>query len=453
MLGRSPPSCLRPGVGAPLSSQLVTPSLRRNLTHCCCAVCAGVTIALAGGTALRAGSASGTKYGAVPVVAGISIKPTVASAVMSAPDTILVSLPIASNTITTAGVPTCTGGTIEGCGNGGTTLATCATGVPLCNDAPATCTGGGSPTCQKSPAADCDDIFTLLTAPGSGFTCVNPSGAVATLKTTDNTEEFAVGTTVDVSSAQAGSNVNIFLHAGSTVAASKYVQRRGGAITVRPTIASAYLTGPVTITVPLPFAASLAGPTDCNTVVGLYSGITTTARGSPFASCSLSGDGKTLTLTLRSDSGYQPKDTVNILPTNSLLVAEGSTVAYGAHPSGVVVLPRVMSAVATGPRTIIVQLPATGSTTESASGWACGNTHLMVTAGANGAARAVTGNPCKLLGNILEYTISADFVSGERRVLRLWDTVQEYRTSLSARRVTGGANGISDLLTLDMFDL
>nr|AAO25118.2 flagella membrane glycoprotein 1B [Chlamydomonas reinhardtii] len=312
-------------------------------------VAGAVSLANAAGL-IKAGSASGTAIGAASTV---TIKPTFVSAVATGPRTIVVALPIQSKII--KGAPTCTGGA-------GTTGDTCDDDI-------------------ASPA-DCSTIFSLTGGTATIAGCSNPGSdftAPYTTTVTLATANWVPGTTLSVAADQAAAAATNYLKPTAAITLL-YTTKPSGAVVIYPSISSATLTGPKSLQVTLPVAASVPSsglsPADCNNIFQLYAtGTTTPKTAAVFSACYLGADKQTFYLTLAAAAAsttnantYAVKDLINIKAGQSLLKADSATaanrLAFAPLPDALLIRPAITSAVATtiaSAAVIKMQLPLTSN--------------------------------------------------------------------------------------------
>ncbi|KAG2428514.1 hypothetical protein HXX76_011631 [Chlamydomonas incerta] len=292
-----------------------------------------------------------------------------------------------------ATAPTCVAAS-PACGAG--FAATCATsGTASCGTAGLAtlsgCTGAyqctkdtTGDTCDDDVAAptDCSKIFSLTGGTATIAGCTNPgsdSTAPYTTTVTLATANWLPGTTLSVASDQATAAATNYLKPTGAITLL-YTTKPSGAVVIYPSITSATLTGPKSLQVSLPVAASVPSAglsaTDCNNIFQLYAtGSSTPKTAAVFTACYLGADKQTFYLTLAAAASstanantYAVKDLINIKSGQSLLKADSTTaanrLAFAPLPDNLLIRPAITSAVATtiaSAAVIKMQLPLTST--------------------------------------------------------------------------------------------
>lgn len=290
--------------------------------------------------------------------------------------------------------PTCTASTAPTCKSPFTGTANCAitfscggTGlvVPTCTGSFTGCSKGTTgDTCDDDIAspADCSTIFSLTGGTATIAGCSNPGSdftAPYTTTVTLATANWVPGTTLSVAADQAAAAATNYLKPTAAITLL-YTTKPSGAVVIYPSISSATLTGPKSLQVTLPVAASVPSsglsPADCNNIFQLYAtGTTTPKTAAVFSACYLGADKQTFYLTLAAAAAsttnantYAVKDLINIKAGQSLLKADSATaanrLAFAPLPDALLIRPAITSAVATtiaSAAVIKMQLPLTSN--------------------------------------------------------------------------------------------
>ncbi|KAG2450934.1 hypothetical protein HYH02_004207 [Chlamydomonas schloesseri] len=258
------------------------------------------------------------------------------------------------------------------------------------------------PTASSVPAnfsaTDCANALVLTSASGTVknvtfASCALSANRDSLLVTLPSNSTYAAGDKLDVKAGQGELRVQD-LGVGSS-----YVAR---AVTVTPTFfaAPAVLTAATTVVATLPYASAV-GSGSCSAALTLIS-----AAGAPknnsVASCSLGADKVTLTVTLAA-SVYAAGDVLNVIPGQTVLTLDGSSVAYTPSLTAPVITPTFVSAALTNATIISVTLPTAAVLT----GTAAADCNAAVVITSNGSAVASPLSACAVSTDGLTLTLTA----------------------------------------------
>ena len=424
-------------------------------------VAGGLQLTNTGG-ALKAGSSTGTAYGAV---AAVTIKPTFASAVATGLRTVVVTLPATSTVYKLT--PTCTGTGASGACSTGT--PTCASGSPACSDGtgtysctsstPSTCADPttscafGTKTCAQTDGSFDATQLTCTTAVAGSMSAGCAAGTAVCFDQASTTAAQCASTaTTDLSPACTVANVNTPTCVGGSVTSADACLTYAGSpispVCTGGAFACAAAAGPMCVqsatpVCPSTFSSSCSsGSPSCTQTAGLTtpgctSGGTLTCSktatcdaeaatptcaqvfatftgGASVTTCtnpsSDSTQPITTTLTLGADWALGDKLTVNAAQatttaTSYLKAGTATGLVYTSKPSGdVVIYPSITLAVLTSSKTITVTLPVAASVPSTGLSAADCNNIFTLYAGATAKSNVFAG--CSLAADKVTFTLT-----------------------------------------------
>ncbi|KAG2428517.1 hypothetical protein HXX76_011634 [Chlamydomonas incerta] len=264
-------------------------------------------------------------------------------------------------------------------------------------------------------ATHCNAAFELKSAAGTAKTapftaCAISGGTALTLTIAAGT--YTAGDTLGVKG-----NNTVFLGASSSGPA--YVPATA-AITITPTIVAAAISGTSTVFVTLSAPATL-NTSACN------SAFVVTGKSSVFANCTLSPDSLSVTLMLTAPSSVAGGDTINVVASQTALMA--GTVAFLPATTARTVADAVLVSAHLASLTTLVAKLSVPSVAAASFASSCNN--VFVVANSSGAAKSTAISSCVLTDSTTAtLTISSStFVAGDTLNIK---SGQTFLTALDA---------------------
>ncbi|KAG2450933.1 hypothetical protein HYH02_004206 [Chlamydomonas schloesseri] len=295
-------------------------------------------------------------------------------------------------------------------------------------------TSGPASLPGNATAAVCNAVFDIALKngtilPGALSACSVGPGVTAITATLASGTSYSDGMTVTLKANQTA------LKAGDQSAAAPLFLPPTSALAIAPTILSASLTAADTITVVLPVASTL-DTSACNSAFELRAAGSATAKSSPFSACSLTVNNTQAVLTLASASTYTAGDILNVKSGNDKLLA-GST-AY--VPQSVTVLPTITSATLVSSTVVRVALPVVSSIPTPYSADDCARS-IIVAASNSTAAKGITACALSTDKKALLVTLAAAYAPGDTVNVRTgqWQLRAGASVTLGPNYIAGAA--------------